>query len=385
MTMTVSLAPAGEQRALTSLRSLLGAAACAAALLCGLAPPATALTLDFAPVQAEGAESVVSIAISNLNQIAITTQLGDDEFSSVAPGSDQARVFSFPTEFDSAEQQLNGINAAHNAVGFFNDAPMLMGGAPRSVGGDGGEDGFITGVTGLGIFPPMALVDPAATAHDTQAFGINDKGEVVGAFQALPDERFQGFIESSGVYTTLDVPGADETFAQGVNNKDDVVGYFIDGSNKTQGFLESNGAYATLSVPGAFATFAEGINDEGEVVGYFEDSSGKDHGFVESGGLFTTFDAPSSDAGTTRAFGINDAGNIVGLYDFNDPELGGTTVTNGFFATAAPESSTWAMLLLGFAGLGFAGLRASREVRPVRVRRHAQEASRGGSHREAPQ
>ncbi len=202
---------------------------------------------------------------------------------------------------------------------------------------------------------------------------LSAAGDVVGAGQSVSDGRFHGFIEAGGVFTTLDVPGADETFAQGVDNKDDVVGYFIDSNNRAQGFVESNGAYTTLSVPGAFETFAEGINDEGEVVGYFEDASGKDHGFVESGGAYTTFDAPLSNAGTTQAFGINDAGDIVGLYDFTDLEsingmiVSGSTVTNGFFATplavAAPELSTWAMLLIGFGGLGFAGRRLA--LRPV--------------------
>jgi hypothetical protein len=37
----------------------------------------------------------------------------------------------------------------------------------------------------------------------------------------------------------------------------------------------------------------------------------------------------------------------------------------GGLAFVAPESSTWAMLLLGFAGLGFAGLRTSRKPVPV--------------------
>jgi hypothetical protein len=35
-----------------------------------------------------------------------------------------------------------------------------------------------------------------------------------------------------------------------------------------------------------------------------------------------------------------------------------------FQATTVPEPSTWAMLLLGFAGLGYAGYRASRRPQP---------------------
>jgi hypothetical protein len=49
---------------------------------------------------------------------------------------------------------------------------------------------------------------------------------------------------------------------------------------------------------------------------------------------------------TSEAFGVNDAGQVVGF-------------SNG---SPVPESSTRAMMLLGFAGLGFAGWRGSRRT-----------------------
>jgi uncharacterized membrane protein len=48
------------------------------------------------------------------------------------------------------------------------------------------------------------------------------------------------------------------------------------------------------------------------------------------------------------AEGINDAGQVVGY---------------SFIAPPIPEPSTWAMLLLGFAGLGFLGSRSARAPR----------------------
>lgn len=362
-----------------NLGNLFGVGACTA-LLFAYASPAMA-DLDgyaFTPVEADNGASgfsVVSIAISNLNQIAITTDRGLAQVSGAAPGSDPTRVFSQVTAFESAQQQVNGINAAHQIVGFFDDAPQLMGGPPS--GGDGGTDGFVTFVDGATTFPTLILVNPAATANVTQAFGINDHGVVAGAFQTSADGRFHGFSDTNGVYTTIDVPGAVDTFAQGINNDGDVVGYYEDASG-VHGFIETGGVFTTLDVPGAnigasLGTFAEGINDEGEVVGYFDDSLGQTHGFIESGGLYTTFDAPLSNAGTTKAFGINDAGDIVGLDDFTESELingmvvAGSTITNGFYATplqveATPAPPSWTMMLAGLAGLGLAAWRTSRRA-----------------------
>jgi hypothetical protein len=53
---------------------------------------------------------------------------------------------------------------------------------------------------------------------------------------------------------------------------------------------------------------------------------------------------------------------ILGLLDReNDPfEVFGTRSDNHI--ASVPEPSTWAMMLVGFAGLGFAGYRASRRT-----------------------
>ncbi len=46
------------------------------------------------------------------------------------------------------------------------------------------------------------------------------------------------------------------------------------------------------------------------------------------------------------------------------------THTFGFFSTGVPEPSTWAMMLIGFAGLGFAGYRASRKSASAMAKRY---------------
>ena len=73
---------------------------------------------------------------------------------------------------------------------------------------------------------------------------------------------------SGGVYTYIDVPGANQTLAYGINDAGQIVGVSWNGPH---GFLLSGGVYTSIDVPGAVETYAAGINDAGQVVGrYFE-------------------------------------------------------------------------------------------------------------------
>ena len=61
------------------------------------------------------------------------------------------------------------------------------------------------------------------------------------------------------------------------------------------------------------------------------------------------------------AYAINDIGQIVGYgVEINDPQ---NSLAFLLTPTTVPEPSTWAMLLLGFAGLGYAGYRRARAGR----------------------
>jgi hypothetical protein len=63
--------------------------------------------------------------------------------------------------------------------------------------------------------------------------------------------------------------------------------------------------------------------------------------------------------GTTYHWGLSFSSVIVDSVDAGGT-LGFAVDTLGTFTTAVPEPSTWAMMIAGFAGLGFAGYRASR-------------------------
>src|SRR5215471_7390242 len=84
-------------------------------------------------------------------------------------------------------------------------------------------------------------------------------------------------------FTTFNAPGATGfgTNAFGINNSGQIVGLFYDaGNTATHGFLDTGGSFTTINVPGATSTYAYGINDSGQIVGYFVDALGS-HGFQD--------------------------------------------------------------------------------------------------------
>ena len=79
-------------------------------------------------------------------------------------------------------------------------------------------------------------------------------------------------------------------------------------------FADSAYSFTTIEVPGARDTQALGINDSGQIVGRFVDATGA-HGFVDTGGSFTTIDVPENPGSAgIAATGINNNGQIVGWF-----------------------------------------------------------------------
>jgi probable HAF family extracellular repeat protein len=111
-------------------------------------------------------------------------------------------------------------------------------------------------------------------AHDTNAYGINNSGQIVGVF----DDISHGFLYTGGNFTILDGPSESRAMyneANGINNSGQIVGVFSLRGD-VDGYLYTDGIFTTIDVPGAKNTFAQGINDSGQIVGYFGPLGGAD-------------------------------------------------------------------------------------------------------------
>ncbi len=134
--------------------------------------------------------------------------------------------------------------------------------------------GFLTlcmGVSAQGAYTYTTLDVPGAS--DTFAWGI-DGGNIVGRYY---DSSYHGFSYDGTTYTTLDVPGASRTYAYGIDGSN-IVGYYDDGNN--HGFSYDGSTYTTLDVPGATYTYARGIDGSNIVGSYFVSSEEAYHGFL---------------------------------------------------------------------------------------------------------
>lgn len=197
--------------------------------------------------------------------------------------------------------------------------------------------------------------DPASTVFN-QALDINNSNETVG-YYTLVSSGFPGDIaysQKGGAFTDINalLPSNVNSQAVGLNNAGWVVGFYQPTDTTSLGFVDDNGTVTTIDPFGSSFVSVNGINDKGEIVGFYDNSAGVQLGFVGFPDLGSyTFDSfnPYGSASTTIN-SLNDKGDIVGFYTKGDAVV-------GFVGTPVPEVSTWAMLLAGFAGIGFLGSR----------------------------
>jgi hypothetical protein len=201
-------------------------------------------------------------------------------------------VFSQSISFPGAAgTYAKGVNTSGVICGFF------------SYPGTYASGFFYDGVTYTQYNVPNAV--------ETLILGANDEGDFVGSYA---NPTYATFLNHNGRLETFVIPGADFTEAFGINNRGEIVGtYYLDG--KSHGFFrQTDGTLIfPLDYAGATSTFLHAINDQEAIVGRWTDAT-TTHGLIlELPDAFTSFDYP--DSTFTYIGGINDKGFITGAYN----------------------------------------------------------------------
>jgi probable HAF family extracellular repeat protein len=167
----------------------------------------------------------------------------------------------------------------------------------------------------------IEIADPPGGSEADEYVDINNRREIVGFYNDAQGASTTGFLRSrKGRFESIHVPRSQVTGPLKVNDRGQVVGIYLDAEGGVHGFLWDDGEYETIDVRGAAATLVLGIDNRGQMVGSYIDAEGAYHGFLRhrSGRVRTLPEAPGADPtmGGTQPAAISDRGQIVGLaYD----------------------------------------------------------------------
>ena len=108
-------------------------------------------------------------------------------------------------------------------------------------------------------------------------------------------ERGGSAAERTFTFTTIDVQGAVATQAWGINARGDIVGAYTDVSGRSHGYVLRDGEFTTIDYPGSVFTEARGIGPGGDIVGVYRNAGQNPavdlHGFMlAKNGTFVAVD-----------------------------------------------------------------------------------------------
>jgi uncharacterized membrane protein len=165
------------------------------------------------------------------------------------------------------------------------------------------------------------LEDPPGGSGLDEYIDINNRGDVVGFYNDEQGATTTGFLRTKrGRFVDIVFPGSVLTGPLKLDDRRQVVGIYVDRGGAVHGFLWDDGRFRTIDVPRASNTLLLAINSRGQMAGSYIDGDGAYHGFLRerNGRVRTLPDAPGADPamGGTQPAALNDRGQVVGVaYD----------------------------------------------------------------------
>ncbi|MGE5134541.1 MAG: hypothetical protein ACM32E_16780 [Gemmatimonadota bacterium] len=200
----------------------------------------------------------------------------NDNFGFYAIGATDFHPVNFPSHFNTSPpvNQLLGVNDHGVAVGFF-------------VNGQGNNRGYEYNIhTHHFSRVKVAGAVMGRKAPSLTAAAISNTGAVAGFYVPTGSNVTDAFLLlANGKFWKIAHPGASMTQAFGVNDHNEVVGAYTVGSGnnaKTHGFTWTPGhGFSTVDDPhGKGATAINGVNDAGALVGFYTDAKGNTDGML---------------------------------------------------------------------------------------------------------
>jgi probable HAF family extracellular repeat protein len=239
--------------------------------------------------------------------------------------------------------ELGGSNGRDSSAVGINDSGQVAGSIIVNENGDTSavlwEKGHATFLPGLG--------GPSSLGGD-----INNKGEAVGISRVADGSRHATLWRDGDALDLQTLTGYPESFAASINDNEQVVGELAtEDSRVSHAFVWQGGEMTDLgTISGrkcitplwACSSFANGNNNRGQVVGASDTNAAVRHGFLWQNGRMADLNdliPPGSGWELDSAADINNAGQIVGEGVVNGKELHAFLLTPKGTANATLELS----------------------------------------------
>ena len=205
-------------------------------------------------------------------------------------------------------QDLGALGGKYSVAHAINDAGQVVG---ESITAAGERHGF------LWQNGKMEDIGALGVGNTVVACGLNNRGQVVGAANLIPNGKNHAFLWQQGTMRDLGLlSGGTFSYGYAINEAGQVVGWADDAKGELHAFAWQNDKMQDLGTLGDEPGAAWGLNDRGQIVGSASTEKKRMHAFLYEKGHMTDLNGlvPAGSGWIlTTACRINDAGQIAGL------------------------------------------------------------------------